>query len=48
LHYCVVVYDFNVFLHDVFYDDITCHLIFTYNAMREAVVVYQFFVYYSH
>jgi hypothetical protein len=32
-------------LHDVFYDDITCHSIFTYNAMTEAVVVYQFYVY---
>jgi hypothetical protein len=48
LHNSVVVYDFNVFLHDVFYDDITCHLIFTYNAMREAVVVYQFSGYCSH
>jgi hypothetical protein len=33
-------------LHDVFYDDITCHLIFTYNAMTKADVIYQFFVYY--
>ena len=44
---CVVVDDFNVFGHDVFYEDIACHSIFTYIGMTKAIVIYTFYVYYA-